>query len=178
MKVLFLDCDGVLNCDESFKPTFSPITGEKIFAYDPIDPDKMERLNQIVAATDCVIVISSAWRVKYTVEQFRLMFVQAGFVHAPEKIFDVTPRNHERIRGEEIADWLGTWAFTTNESLEGICALDDSDLFPNYEDVDYEVSARWSSYLSLIRNNFVRTTMKDGLQDVHVAECIRRLNVI
>ena len=52
MKVLFLDIDGVLNGHE--KHPDSP--------YTTIRPDCVRRLNRVIKATDCKIVISSAWR--------------------------------------------------------------------------------------------------------------------
>lgn len=177
MKFLFLDCDGVLNCAASFTPTILP-SGEKVHAYDPIDPDKMERLNRIVSETNCLIVISSAWRAKYSLDQLRSHFVKNGFAHNTNVIVDVTPRNHERIRGEEIADWLSNWSLSTTEQLTGICVLDDSELFPDYVDTEHEVSARWLSFVSLVKNNFVQTLWILGLQDHEANACIRRLNTI
>lgn len=52
MKILFLDIDGVLNAHE-----YVPEVG-----CGQIHPDKVARLNRVLAATDARIVISSAWR--------------------------------------------------------------------------------------------------------------------
>ena len=51
LKIIFLDIDGVLNDH-----------GRMMNLYCGIQKDKVEHLNKIIDATDCKIVISSAWR--------------------------------------------------------------------------------------------------------------------
>ena len=73
MKILFLDCDGVLNSKRKF-PT----------GYFGIDPAGMFFLNHILDETKAQVVISSAWRYlvlggSMTLEGMEYLFRTHGF---------------------------------------------------------------------------------------------------
>lgn len=53
MKLIFLDIDGVLNCQNS---------RTKCMGFIGIDDDKVKRLKQIVDATDAKIILCSSWK--------------------------------------------------------------------------------------------------------------------
>lgn len=62
MKVIFLDIDGVLNCQDTFIKRYEK---KKITGYYEleIDIDMVKRLAKIVEETNSLIVLSSSWRI-------------------------------------------------------------------------------------------------------------------
>lgn len=88
MKVLFLDVDGVMNCDA---------TTERFHGFLGIDPTKAELVKRILSETGATIVLSSTWRAdaKFRAEVERHL---GGIEH-------VTPILR-RSRGAEVASWL------------------------------------------------------------------------
>lgn len=132
MKVIFLDIDGVLN--DNF-------TQSKIFGYDFVDDDKVERLKTIIDATGAKVVLSSTWRDGWYDWDEGLNTLSADMFIALEKklrdfgveLFDKTPmptRSRSR-RGEEITYWLDH----QNDNIEAFVILEDfENLFPCSED--------------------------------------------
>lgn len=101
MKVIFLDVDGVLN-SEQFVQTSS--TGLP-FGDNQIDPEAVERLNQIIERTGAKVVISSSWRHVWSRGEIVRMLGKRGFRH-PDAVVSITPSLLSQ-RGDEVADWLG-----------------------------------------------------------------------
>lgn len=149
MKLLFLDFDGVLNSDRWFEPfelaDYTPKTEEHF------DPAAIERLNQIVDATGCDIVISSSWRNGHSRNSLRELLESRGFRH-PLKIVGMTPWLGGP-RGMEIQRWIDQ-----HEQPESMCILDD-----------FEDMLHLDKYL-------VRTTNAEGLLDSHVGRVVAILN--
>lgn len=112
MKVLFLDCDGVLNHTPDFR-----VVAEEGFIY-RLNCDLIDNLKHVIEETSCKIVLSSAWRLmeggRETVEKWAT------------EIFDVTP-NTDGCRGEQIACWLADH----NEVERYAIVDDDSDMLPH-----------------------------------------------
>lgn len=139
--VLFLDVDGVLN-DEPYMRS----RGWR-GVYGMIDREKVMLLNEIVAATGCLIVLSSAWR---SDTRFRSSFRRRGAklrFHRQwrtGRICDPEPN----LRGREIADWL-----ERNGSPVYAIVDDDSDMLPE----------QWE--------RFVQTSFQTGL----TRECADRI---
>lgn len=90
-KVLFLDVDGVLNSMTWFAS--QPPT-----SVTEVDPVAVRRIQRIVAATGCMVVLSSSWRGSAELE--------AKLRDAGVPIDDVTPKYTDRDRGYEIQAWL------------------------------------------------------------------------
>lgn len=92
MKILFLDIDGVVNCET---------TTELFTGLWPLDRYMAFLVGKIVLDTGCKVVLSSSWK------------------HHPEgkavvekhicKVFDITPDCAGK-RGNEIDAWLDKWA--------------------------------------------------------------------
>ena len=102
MKILFLDIDGVL------------LPGAWLMQYrDPryIQPAKVELLNQICAATDCQVVVSSTWRMD---SNCRDLLIEAGFngkfhEHWSTPSFDLANESGlyvAKTRDYEIQHWV------------------------------------------------------------------------
>jgi hypothetical protein len=89
MKVLFLDCDGVLNSELWFTKTIDALS---------TDPVAVARLHRILQMTDAAVVLSSTWRlVPDLVEQLKALI----------PIIDLTPRlDGNGCRCDEIRLWL------------------------------------------------------------------------
>ena len=144
MKVLFLDIDGVLN---------SAFVLDEQRRGDAIDRGMVERINQIVDATGCKIVISSTWRILHPLGQLTTLLRQHGM---RDVVIDKTPRLDATYfnRGDEILIWLGS-----RPDVDSFIAIDDS-----------------AGEFDKIRDRLVATTWKYGLQDEHVIKAIALLN--
>ncbi len=169
MKVLFLDIDGVANSDQWFKSPEWKLAVKK-YGDDrsDFDPVLVARLNEIVEHTGCYIVISSAWRLTFTLERIKGFLIAAGFDH-PERIIDKTPslmykkysanKTYNEVnprvegRGSEIDAWL-----REHEDVESFVILDDnSDMKPHMD-------------------RLVKTSLRTGIKDIDVQKTIQMLN--
>lgn len=101
--VLFLDCDG------------SGLNGHERHAngYCGSRPDVVARLNRVIAATDCVIVVSSAWRYLVHAGQMTVLGLESLLlthgVDARCRVAAVTGRDaapETCDRGRQITAWL------------------------------------------------------------------------
>ena len=108
MKVIFLDIDGVLNCDKTTKRL--DVCNEFTF----VDTRKVLRLRDIVERTGAKLVLSSTWRFgadqrAFYIEREALRELVAEFrrVRCP-LWFDITPYLPRAKRWQEINAWLIT----------------------------------------------------------------------
>jgi len=116
MVVLFLDIDGVLRTHESDcfwsqkleKPI--PPFHKRLFSKEAI-----ENLNYIVALTGAKVVITSTWRIYYTLSELINLFRERGF---NGQIIGVTEMLENR--GDEIIDWLN------NHTIKNYVVIDDN----------------------------------------------------
>ncbi len=103
MRVLFLDIDGVLNSDLWYKSNEKKL---KKYPYDQFDPRCVKLLNAILENINAEIVVSSTWRLKYTLEELNAIFKEVGI---QQSILDYTPvltiDNNFILRGNEILKW-------------------------------------------------------------------------
>lgn len=154
--VLFLDCDGVINCRSSW--------GHGRREPARCDQDKVDRVLQVVAATGCKIVLSSTWRRDGRNSPFvqRLCDVGIGahfhddwrtrdlpLVINPHEIIVSTD-----IRGSEIAEWLSRHPEVTSFAIVD----DDDDMLPGQAD------------------RVVLTSFEHGIQDEHCERLIALLS--
>lgn len=129
-KVLLLDIDGVLNDHRRWSN-----------GYCGIDPDKMRNLNRIVAATECKIVLASAWRYiilggDMTLKGFgHLLAIHGASKLVVGAVHDHLPAdtdvNDPFDRGKLAAAWL-----VANQWVDRAVALDDGD--KDGKDLGYE----------------------------------------
>jgi hypothetical protein len=89
VKVIFLDIDGVLNCDETPNPRNFPYI---------VDKKLLARFRRLVERTQAKVVLTSSWRIDpiglYAAKHWRVPFI------------DVCPDMPKRPRREEIVAWL------------------------------------------------------------------------
>ena len=146
MKVIFLDIDGVVNSEDSWRRR-----GDSL--YDDIpDEEHIKHLNTIVKETGAEIVISSSWRSVFTLLGLKYIMHGQGSIG---KIIGKTPKiEHDTVRGMEIQKWLDD----TNEEIESFVILDD--------DCD----------MAHLSDKLVKTTWETGLQEEHAMLAIEILN--
>jgi hypothetical protein len=112
--VIFLDIDGVLN---DAKPIDS-IPTETLAWVALIDEARVTLLNEVLAATDADVVLSSSWRQVHTLEDMQHILEQAGFEGT---LVDQTPVI-AKTRGQQIAAWLAK----NDQFIDRFVAIDDS----------------------------------------------------
>lgn len=143
VRVLFLDFDGVMNSVEwAIRTKQRGVWG--------IDPDTVPHLQRIVDETNCVIVVSSTWRIGTLLSEIRGRLIDAGMRH-PVPIVDRTPILRDKDRGDEVAQWLDRM-----EPVAYVCLDDDSDFLPG--------------------QHLVKTNGQVGLTAVEADKCIAILN--
>ncbi len=104
MKIIFLDIDGVLNCDITYP-------NNREYPYNHFDPNLVSNLNMITKKTGANIVITSSWRINRTFEELKDILKNAGVTG---NIIGVTERlyfsnwGHSVPRGCEILHWMET----------------------------------------------------------------------
>jgi hypothetical protein len=105
MKVIFLDIDGVLNCDVTPNGRKLPYI---------IDEVLLARFRDLVKATGAVVVLSSTWRVD------PIGLLAAKFYNVPFQ--DVCPDMPDAPRCEELVVWL-----RNHPEVTRYVVLDDDD---------------------------------------------------
>lgn len=155
MKVIFLDIDGVLNCQSS---------EARCGAYIGIDSDKVKRLRKIVDATDAAIILSSSWRLGYNKDfhslenHIKYLSNKLGKQHL--RVVGSTP-SLKNNRGHEIQEWL-----KKNDDIVTEWVVLDDEYFNDFDECN-------------ITPHLVTTCFYDdngGLQDEHVEQAIKILN--
>lgn len=126
MKVLFLDVDGVLNSTEDWIE--SKLLGhEHNSGTRHLSRAKLALLCMIIKHTGCRVVLSSTWRLHYSIEDFLEMLVaQAGPLS--EKYFndEVFIGSTGNMRGFDRADEVFSYLVARPE-VTSFCILDDND---------------------------------------------------
>lgn len=137
MNVIFLDIDGVLNCQVFYEKTVKEAKkslkkevkrnaiDRMLFYKKQIDPERITWLNHLCTETNSVVVISSTWRKGNTFEELKNILAFCG---ATFKIIDVTPSLPCRVRGCEIHDW---WSKNGQTFSNYVIIDDDSDMLLN-----------------------------------------------
>lgn len=105
MKVIFLDIDGVLNCNQTPNPRKFPFI---------VDPVLLDRLKRLLELTDAKVVLSSNWRYDpagmFSARHYGIPFV------------DTTPDLPNEPRCNPIRDWL-----RHHSDVERFIVIDDED---------------------------------------------------
>jgi hypothetical protein len=155
MKIIFLDFDGVLNSE-----AFCRANGNR-FLPETLDVAAVARVNTLIARTGAKVVVSSTWRLGYSLDQLRGILARHGF---SGEVLGVTPViqdldedgifvTRKAPRGLEIQRWIDDQP----EPPEAFVILDD--------DADMEHLA----------GRLVRTLFDTGLGDEHVEAAVELL---
>ena len=145
MRIIFLDIDGVLNCEIFYKERLKPLS---IIEHpdNQICKERISWLNELCESIGAKIVLSSTWRhsgLKYCKEV--LQRNGAAF-----DIIDITPdlRGDDMVRGNEIYKWI-----KDNEQLVG----------KYYDYKDYVIIDDDSDMLLWQKDHFFQTDNYSGL---------------
>lgn len=93
-KVLFLDIDGVVNCQ---------FTKERFNSFIGIDSKLAERVKKIIKDTNCTVVLSSTWRLDED-SRNEVKNKVCDFIDITKNLASTSePRS---FRGSEINEWL------------------------------------------------------------------------
>ena len=68
MKIIFLDIDGVLNSDTWEK---SKAFKNGVYPSNSFDPFSVQLLNNIINETQAKVVLTSTWRLKFTLQEIK-----------------------------------------------------------------------------------------------------------
>ena len=158
MKTIFLDCDGVLNNDETLENHYDKYKNNK-----NIDSLMVSRLNKIIEATGAKVVLSSSWRIVVGLEETVETMEKAGFIG---EVIGATPNLQRGFhvagttpRGDEIQQWLDK-----NPQVTNFVILDDCD--------DMGKLSRY-----LVQTKFYSSYyVPGGLLESHVEKAIATLN--
>ena len=150
MKVIFLDFDGVLNCERYVKQSeqFGVI----------IDPEKLKLVKKIVDATGAKIVLSTSWREHWDkasegCDKIGLQ-INEIFASADIEIFDKIPEINLR-RAFQIDCWL-----SEHPDVTDFVVIDDEFIGADF-----------------MNDRFVKTSNYiDGLEEKDVIKAIEILN--
>lgn len=143
MKIIFLDIDGVLNSEQYFsskeytkacedigiKNSFSQDVIDKA-PYLLLDPVKINILNYLVEKSYASIVLSSSWRLKYSINEVNDFLKIRGSNFC---IIDSTPIKMSYCNREtEINLFLSSLKEYKKIVPESFAILDDNNFFYNY----------------------------------------------
>ena len=158
MKILFVDCDGVVNLD-STPLRHVPELNRYCCG---IDKNLLQLLKVIVEKTDCRIVLTSTWRKKPSMlEYFKKNLEEAGILdHFEGCTLDFYPNNLSvKGRTDEIDQYL------IKSSPEKYAIIDDA----NLHDIYYRANV-------LTMNNFFRINEKTGITAEDVEKIVAHLS--
>jgi hypothetical protein len=158
MRIIFLDCDGVLNSHTFFasaEQRQDAAEGGLSFGEAQIDPSALALLDRLVEQTGAQIVISSSWRHIWNWQEIARMFERRGMENW-DFVIDQTPTSQTDHRGTEVQEWLdmGRERQVVDDNFEPVTSwviIDDTDEFDATQ-----------------RQNFVRTNAKVGLTQADV----------
>jgi hypothetical protein len=108
MNIIFLDIDGVLNCELHYQSKnfadhkITKKEGKLDYYKIQICPERISWFNDLCKENNCVVVISSIWRMGKTIEELQEVMNYCGGTF---KVIGKTPHTGYE-RGTEISKWL------------------------------------------------------------------------
>lgn len=177
MKLIFLDIDGVLNCESAFKSGLNHKETSDGQSYCEFGRDQAALINRLIDETGAKVVISSTWR-RMGMEAMLEIWKDHGM---SGEIIGLTPILRDSVkfnvpRGCEIDTWLDERGFT---HINWSRALQDrviaSSGIETYVIIDDDSDMLYSQ-----RNHFVHVLPsprnRDGFTEEHLELAKRILN--
>lgn len=146
MRLCFLDFDGVLNSDRYFA------ANPRVTGNENLDPAAIGLLCDFLERTNCLVVVSSTWRIGSSVEELREILAERGFRDRGRVIGKTTGRTMNR--GRQIDEYLKKLAVPSELSF--VILDDDGDMEPHMA-------------------NFVMTDSRVGLTKANLSQAQRIL---
>lgn len=161
MKLVFLDFDGVLNSrrwieafHQKVRDSKLPDSNVLVDCDDALDPEAVERINQLVEKSGAKVVVSSSWRILHGVESLNAILKKAG---ARFEVMDTTPRTYEE-RGIEIQMYLD-YLLSKGDVVESFVIIDDDSDMAHFLNAD----------------QFIKTAFEFGFLDWHLERALKVL---
>lgn len=154
-KIIFLDVDGVM------KSAASTIRNGEDFKV-ILHPEHVEALNFILKKTDARIVLSSTYRMMWSVEETKAIFHEHGIDY--KYVISHTPISHGQ-RGQQIKDWLDRYPQIARDKYKVNLVVD------RYVVIDDD-SDMWG----IDMRNFVQTSKNYGLTHLEAQKAVNILN--
>lgn len=155
-RIIFLDFDGVINSAKfisDYINQFKAPTEKTYYIKEHIDPIAVARINKIIKLTGAEVVLSTAWRKAFKLEELTELLHSRGFVG---KIIGETPITLSyRPRHQEIQQWLDE----NDIKPEQIVIIDD---MPTMEHLNHR---------------FAKTSFDVGVTDEHIELVLKLFNV-
>lgn len=145
--IIFLDIDGVLNSVQYAirKRNAQLARGEKLTAgIMGIDDQAVKNLSYILESVDCDMVLSSTWRIIYSLDEVNEMLLKAGLRKG--RLIDKTPRMLSCIRGVEVQNWLYVNGMIDQHDAPPFVCIDDDKDF-----LDWQPLVHTDNYYGLTR---------------------------
>lgn len=165
MVTIFLDIDGVLATDKEFMRNSEKFKETKEWARKldvpyPFNPQCVEIFNEILSTTECQIILSSDWRISWTLEELDIIFKENGVKQSPvgitEKNLYCNIGNYNKKRASEIEFYI------QENRIKDWIILDDLNIHPYFP--------------GRKKNNIFKTEDREGLKKTGIKEkIIRRL---
>ncbi len=126
-KILFLDCDGVVNGHKDWVLQRGEIN--------PVNPGSMALLREVVDTTGCKIVFSSVWRADNSEHGWRKVARQLTnprdnvYMENPTTIWPAVTG----FRGDDIEHWFSVTEKFCGDVIEKYAIIDDDSDFHSYQ---------------------------------------------
>ena len=128
-KILFLDFDGVLHPPPTSVPgSWQVVLDSSSFFL----PALVQRVLRIVRETGCEIVVSSAWRVDFSVDQFNQIFDGKVTGITPTLDLPISAYKEGLVRYREVQDYL---AYEVTGTPSWVAIDDQSKHFPEQPNI-------------------------------------------
>lgn len=162
MKLIFLDIDGVLNSDTTYKAwRLMPANTRSL--RDLIAPKMVANLNKITDASGAGLVISSSWRMDLAFKDPNELVKLLKECGVTGSIVGETPHSWEKsLRHEEITAFLQV--FADHSELSGIAVIDDC------------FEGKGMSEFVGYKEHLIMPNVRHGLQQKHINQALRTLN--
>jgi hypothetical protein len=145
VKILFLDFDGVLNSTRSS------------LVQNGFDNLSVKLLYKFLKENDVKVVISSAWRYSWTIEDLRYIFEQTHLWEDASDIIIDMVGTEPATRGWQIDGWIFRYEKETGNNVKFVILDDRDDMEP---------------YM----HRLVKTDMDDGLLYKHYQQLLEKMN--
>jgi hypothetical protein len=148
MNIIFLDIDGVFNCQIFFKNSAKGVS----YVESMICKERVSWFNELCKDVKAKVVISSTWRMGKSLDEMKEIFAEVG---GDFDIIGKTPilRGDASVRGNEIKLWL-------DKNIESVCGIPERD-FKSYVIIDDD-----SDMLYEHRNHLFLTDNYSGLTPI------------
>lgn len=174
MNVIFLDNDGVLCLEKQYGTRF--VTGN---IWDDMDPDAVNRLNQICHSTGAKIVVTSTWRNFGTFDGLKAHYSSQGISEVPIGM----TRQYKELVTEEHPELTGWRIISQSPAIDR--AVEIRDYLANnpgisqyliIDDIDMRSTCKYLDSVLFNESNCIVTKEQSGLTDKLMRRCIELFN--